>query len=78
MKIEMKCFSDLSKKYDCDYRDSIQIEVDEGTTVRNAISIAGIPEKEVKVIFVNGRVSDISHKLNNNDRLSVAPATGGM
>ena len=78
MKIEMKCFAGLSKKYGCSYRESTTIEVDDGATVRRAISTAGIPEEDVKVIFVNGRISDVTRTLSHNDRLSVAPATGGM
>lgn len=78
MKIDIKCFSQLAKKYDCDYRERGTIEIGEDSTVRNAVSTAGIPEEEVKIIFVNGKITGLTQALHSGDLLTLVPATGGM
>ncbi len=78
MKIEFKCFGDLAKKYECDYDGASHLTVEKDSTISSALAAAGIAESDVKLIFLNGRAVEPQHLLKKGDRLSVAPATGGM
>lgn len=78
MKINLKCFADLAEHYDCDFQVSTAMDVAEGSKVGKVMSKSGIPEKDVKIIFVNDKITDVEHSLNDGDRVTLVPATGGM
>ena len=78
MKIELKCFADLAKYHACDYAESSAIEVPEGARAGDVMRTAGIPQQEVKMVFVNGKIQGPDHLLKDGDRMALAPATGGM
>lgn len=78
MKIELKCFADLAKQYACDYAKGADMEMPGGSTAGDVMRAVGIAQDEVKIVFVNGRIKDPGHLLENGDRLALVPATGGM
>lgn len=78
MKINLKCFADLAERYACDYQVTTSLDVTEGSTVGKVMSQSGIPEKDVKIVFVNGKISGSKQALNSGDRVTLVPATGGM
>ena len=78
MKVKLKCFGNLAKKYDCDYNETTTIEMTEGEKVVKILDAFGITEAEAKIVFVNHRISGSDHPLKDGDRVSLAPATGGM
>jgi len=78
MKIELKCFADLAKYNACDYAAATDMEMPEGSIVRDVMHAAGIAPQEVKMVFVNGQLRGPEHPLNEGDRVALAPATGGM
>lgn len=78
MKIHLKCFAHLAKRFDCDYQMSTSKDVDDGTTIGKLIENSGVPDKDVKIIFVNGRVAGKDQALSDGDNITLVPATGGM
>jgi molybdopterin converting factor small subunit len=78
MKVNFKCFGNLAKKYDCEYNETTVIELTEGEKVSKIMDAFGITEAEAKIVFVNHRISGSNQSLKDGDRVSLAPATGGM
>jgi sulfur carrier protein ThiS len=78
MKVNLKCFSNLAEKHDCEYSVEKQVEVSENATVEHVIRDAGIENDDVKVVFVNGKVTETDHALRDGDNVTLVPATGGM
>ncbi len=48
-----------------------------GTTVGGVIRELALPEKEVTLIFINGRHADLTTVLSAGDTLSLFPPVGG-
>ncbi len=46
--------------------------------MRQLLAQAGIPDRDVKLIFVNGRKAELDTALRDGDQVGLAPATGGM
>ena len=78
MKINLKCFADLAKEYDCDYREPTALEVTESANVDDVLRARGVNQDRVKIVFVNGRSVDATRSLSDGDRVALVPATGGM
>lgn len=78
MKIQVKCFATLSEADHCDYKDSQASELGEGADVKALITKLGLPEDNVKIIFVNGKRVETGEKLFDGDRVGFFPAVGGM
>ncbi|MFZ0243849.1 MAG: MoaD/ThiS family protein [Desulfobacterales bacterium] len=78
MKINLKCFANLADQYTCDHKITTTVGIDEKTTVDQVISKSGIAKNDVKIVFVNGKVCDLEHTLNDGDNVTLVPATGGM
>jgi molybdopterin converting factor small subunit len=78
MDINLKCFATLAEADKCDYKNSTTKTLSEGATVRKLLQQEGIPEKDVKLIFVNGKRTSLDTPLRNGDQVGLAPATGGM
>lgn len=78
MIINLRCFAGLSKNYQCDFKEDIKVELPEGARVRSVFESTGVPESEVKTVFLNGRIVDAHKRLRDGDRVALMPATGGM
>jgi sulfur carrier protein ThiS len=74
MNIQVKCFATLSD-YTPDDPDAF--EVPEGATAADVMASLGVPEHEVKIIFINGRKVEPGAELADGDRLGLFPAVGG-
>jgi molybdopterin converting factor small subunit len=57
--------------------ESIELDFDEGTTIRHIFERLGLPESEVKRVFVNGRSRGYEHKLSEEDRVAIFPPVAG-
>ncbi len=51
--------------------------VSQGTCVMDLVTKIGIPEKDVKLIFINGKRELLSYILKDNDRVGIFPPVGG-
>ena len=78
MKVKLKCFSKLANAETCDYKDSTSYDLDNGQSVEDLISRAGIAKEDVKIVFVNSRKVDFNTVLTDGDQVGLAPAVGGM
>jgi molybdopterin converting factor small subunit len=78
MNIGLKCFATLAEADKCDYKNSTPKALPDGSTIRNLLSKEAIPEKDVKLIFVNGKHSALDTVLHDGDQVGLAPAVGGM
>ncbi len=78
MKIEIRSFATLSvyNNYPGIDKDS-GFEIAASSTVKMLIDILGIPEEDLKLIFVNGRHSKIDTVLSEGDRVGLFPPVGG-
>lgn len=74
MEILVKCYATLAQYQPVD---GDRFFVKPGTTVAQLMDQLGLPEKEVKVIFVNGRHVDAATELSSGDRVALFPAVGG-
>ncbi|GAB6144646.1 MoaD/ThiS family protein [Desulfocicer niacini] len=53
------------------------MEIPEGTCVKDLVAEFGIPETDVKLIFINGTRQLPSYELKHNDRVGIFPPVGG-
>jgi molybdopterin synthase sulfur carrier subunit len=76
--VHVKLFATLRR-----YREGLKIgeafpvELPDGATTGHLIGQLGLPEEEVKMVFVNGRVYDRDRVLSNGDELGIFPPVGG-
>jgi molybdopterin converting factor small subunit len=73
MKIRVKLFATLRRgRFD----DRV-VDLPRGATVAEVIASLNIPDKEVKIIFVNSRHAVRDRKLEDGDTLALFPPIGG-
>ena len=48
-----------------------------GTSVSDVVERLAIPEMEIHLLFVNGRVASLDQTLHDGDRLALFPPIGG-
>ena len=53
------------------------MEIPEGTSVKDLVAGFGIPEADVKLIFINGKRELPTYELKHNDRVGIFPPVGG-
>ncbi|MDQ5987452.1 MAG: hypothetical protein CSYNP_03192 [Syntrophus sp. SKADARSKE-3] len=73
MHINVKLFATLRQWHS----DVGELEVALGATVGDVIRAIGIPEKDVKLIFINGRHGLPDTELAEGDTLALFPPIGG-
>ena len=74
IRIDLKLFVTLAKYLPGD-GDALALE--DGTTVKSLIDGLGIPKKEVKLIFVNGKKESLEYPVKDGDRVGLFPPVGG-
>ena len=57
--------------------EAFPVELPEGATVGDLIREMGLPDKEVKVVFVNALFRELGHKLADGDEVGIFPPVGG-
>ncbi|RLB26341.1 MAG: thiamine biosynthesis protein ThiS [Deltaproteobacteria bacterium] len=55
----------------------LEMEVEEGTTLKDVMVRLKIPEKDIKIAMVNGVRVRLNKKLEGNERIGLFPAVGG-
>jgi molybdopterin converting factor small subunit len=51
--------------------------IESGITVKKLLKGLGVPEDEVKLVFIDGAKHDLSTTLNGGERVGIFPAVGG-
>lgn len=54
-----------------------EAEIPAGSTISDLMIHLKLPEKEVKLSFVNGRLQPVEFQLKNNDDVGIFPPIGG-
>ena len=78
MKVNLKCFSKLVNAETCDYKNSTPYELDDGQSVEDLVSRAGLAKEDVRIVFVNSRKTNFDTVLTDGDQVGLAPSVGGM
>lgn len=79
MNVSVKCFSTLADKENCRYDQPRTVSIQAGkSTVRDLAQQIPISEKDVSVVFVNGKHAALGATLSEGDRVAFVPPTGGM
>ncbi len=78
MKIDVFLYATLSKYLpEGSTNRSTVVNLPEGACVRDIIEELGVPEKSVKLIFINGSHARMETSLFENDRVGLFPPVGG-
>jgi len=76
--IEVRAYATLIKYLPgLDLKEGKKISVKEGLTIQGLLNQIGIPEKETKIIIVNGVHVDLSYLLKDGDRVAIFPPVAG-
>jgi molybdopterin converting factor small subunit len=54
-----------------------EVEVPDGGTIEELLDVLGIPKRETKVAFVNGRGRAHGYRLQPDDEVGIFPPVGG-
>ena len=54
-----------------------QLELPEGTSISDLLECLKIPEKDARVLIVNGLAKSAEHKLNHHDVVAIFPLIAG-
>lgn len=78
MVVKVKVFADLRQYIpELGLGESLAVNVESGTTIRQLFEQLGIPESEIKLAFVNGISLEFDHVLSVNDEISFFSPVGG-
>jgi sulfur-carrier protein len=72
--ISIKLFASLKRFLPAD---SGNYPIEPGITVKKLIETLGVPEDEVKLVFIDGVKHDLISTLNGGERVGIFPAVGG-
>ncbi|MDJ0783441.1 MAG: MoaD/ThiS family protein [Desulfosarcinaceae bacterium] len=78
MKVDIKCFANLSDPNGCSYHQPTEIDVPDQTPVREILSKVGAAEADVHLVYVNGRRAAFEDTLSAGDRVGLFPPVAGM
>jgi molybdopterin converting factor small subunit len=51
--------------------------IESGITVKKLLEALGVPEDEIKLVFIDGAKRDLNSTLNGGERVGIFPAVGG-
>lgn len=78
MEIEIKLFASLRKYLaEGDPATAVQLKVPDNATVAHVLDILEVPQKAVRLIFVNSVRAHLDQLLHAGDRLGVFPPVAG-
>lgn len=78
MNIEIRLFASLaSYAHHPSVSENSILNLDHPSTIRDAITLLGVPEGEIKLVFKNGVQASLDANLDEGDRLGIFPPIGG-
>ena len=76
--VQVRLFATLRRQYpDLDVGEAMSVDLPKEATVGQLVEKLGLPEKQVKVIFVNGTIRKESYHLSDGDEVGIFPPVGG-
>jgi molybdopterin synthase sulfur carrier subunit len=77
-RVEVRLYASLRRYLpQLELGEAVELELDEGATVRHVFEKLGLPESEVKRVIVNGLSRGHEHILSNGDRVAIFPPVAG-
>ena len=78
MQIEIRLFATLASYADHEDLDSDGcLSIEGPATIRDAVLRLGVPEQDIKLVFLNGVGASLDASLNDKDRVGIFPPIGG-
>ncbi|MBI3170941.1 MAG: MoaD/ThiS family protein [Chloroflexi bacterium] len=78
MRVTVKLFATLVRFKDgTRVGKAFEIELPEGSNVRNLIDVLNIPMEEAHIVFINNIIEEIQSKLKDGDVVGMFPPVGG-
>lgn len=78
MRVTVKLFATLTRfKSDAQFGKPFEVDLSEGSVVRDLIYMLKIPRQETHVIFINNVIVDVDASLNHGDVVGMFPQVGG-
>lgn len=74
MPIELRCYATLAPKMP---GNADALPIAPGETVNALVDRLGIPQEEVRIVFVNGVSAALDRELADGDRVGIFPPVGG-
>ncbi len=74
-KIHLRVFATF-RQY-IDGAESVEADVGAGDTIADVLGRLGIPVDEARIVFVDGRKTNLTKELSGGETVSVFPAIGG-
>ena len=76
--VSVKLFATLRRHYpDLGIGEAMPVEIEGGATVQDLFQQLKLPQDQVKIVFVNGIVRNLDHRLEDGDDLGIFPPVGG-
>ncbi len=76
--VHVKLFATLRRyRPDLGLGEALPVELPDGATVGDLVRELGLPEEEVRIVFVNGLFRDLDHVLADGDEVGIFPPVGG-
>lgn len=76
--VQVKLFATLRHHFpDLEVGEATSVQLPEDATVGRLLKELELPEEQVKVTFVNGKVRKEQHLLSDGDEVGVFPPVGG-
>jgi molybdopterin synthase sulfur carrier subunit len=76
--VHVKLFATLRRvRPDLSLGQSFRVALPEGATVADLIDELGLPEEEIKLVFVNATYRELDHILSAGDEIGIFPPVGG-
>jgi molybdopterin synthase sulfur carrier subunit len=57
--------------------EAFPVDLPDGATVGDLVQRLGLPQDEVRIVFVNACIRDLDHTLADGDELGIFPPVGG-
>lgn len=78
MNVKVKLFASLRKYIpELVLGESLDVNMEAGSTIAQLYEQLGIPEEEVKLAFVNGQYRGSDYVLSDEDEIGIFPPIGG-
>ncbi len=78
MQIEIRLFATLASYADHGDLDSDGcLSIEGPATIRDALLRLGVPEQDIKLVFLNGVGASLDSSLKDKDRVGIFPPIGG-
>ncbi len=78
IRVNVRLFATLRRFFpDYDPEKGIEMKAEEGSTVQNLIHTLQLPEKEARVILINGRSKNLTDTITDGDQINIFTPLGG-